>query len=498
MRQAGNRRLESRLEENMDRSMSALLYRRVINAGWLHGVLLFMASLAWVATAVVLSRSAAGAGWKLELGIGAAALAVLWSAVLPLKRRLPALAARLDTLSAGHGLMLALALGVALRIVWVLAVRAAPSSDGLTYLQLAQQLAAGHAYQMGGTLAYWPPGYALFLRALLLVFPPLLAVPVGQVALSAIAIAGVYKLTAHLAGARAAFWSALLFALWPNLVALCATPEKELLVVALLAWAFESAVAPRRGARLLAGLLLGAATLVQPSAMLLVPVAALLVLLRPGERAWQGAALLVLGAALALAPWTARNYQVLHTFKLVSTNGGDNLYRANNPLATGGYTEKGEIDLSGLGELERDRAGKQLALAWMREHPRAFAALGLEKQLRFMGDDATGVYSAFRAQGGARSAALYAALKLGSNLWWLGAWLVLAALVAAGARLGQATFLAWGWLYLFGMHTVFESAGKYHVPMLWVPCILLGVLIDDAARRARGAVPRAVAARAAA
>jgi hypothetical protein len=26
----------------------------------------------------------------------------------------------------------------------------------------------------------------------------------------------------------------------------------------------------------------------------------------------------------------------------------------------------------------------------------------------------------------------------------------------------------WCWLYLFAIHSVFESSGKYHIPMLWV------------------------------
>jgi hypothetical protein len=50
------------------------------------------------------------------------------------------------------------------------------------------------------------------------------------------------------------------------------------------------------------------------------------------------------------------------------------------------------------------------------------------------------------------------------------------------ASLWRATL--WLWLYLFAIHSVFESAGKYHVPVLWVPCVLLAVLLAALPRQA--------------
>jgi hypothetical protein len=210
---------------------------------------------------------------------------------------------------------------------------------------------------------------------------------------------------------------------------------------------------------------------------------AALLLIRRGGRAMLPIALLLLGAALVIAPWTMRNYQVLGGFKLVSTNGGGNFYRANNPLATGGYTPVGAIDLSQMSELDSDRVGKELGIRWIKEHPLPFLGLLVEKELRFMGDDAGGVYATFQGEKENRRQVLYFGLKMASNLWWLAVWAAIAALVIAGARLGQAAFLAWGWIYLFALHSVFESAGKYHVPILWIPCVMLGVLLADPVRR---------------
>jgi hypothetical protein len=153
------------------------------------------------------------------------------------------------------------------------------------------------------------------------------------------------------------------------------------------------------------------------------------------------------------------------------------LYRANNTLATGGYTERGEVDLSHLSELERDRVGRELAIRWIRENPVSFVTLAFEKQVRFMGDDAVGIYSTFRADGEKRDNNLYVPLKLLANGWWLLAWLLLARFILKGHRLPKdVRFLMWGWFYLFTLHSVFESAGKYHVPMIWVLCVALGAL----------------------
>lgn len=43
--------------------------------------------------------------------------------------------------------------------------------------------------------------------------------------------------------------------------------------------------------------------------------------------------------------WTVRNCTIFGTLVIISTNGGDVFYRANNPLATGGFTPIGEKDL---------------------------------------------------------------------------------------------------------------------------------------------------------
>lgn len=449
-------------------------------------LLLLFGVYAWASTSVLLARSVLTLGLGSQLGIALAAmvsmymLARLFSGPMGLWLRLPNLPER-------HALGIALALGVSLRLCWVLAFHPAPASDGLTYLFLAKQVVAGNGLALPGALAFWPPGYAIFLAPFLLASSAIVAVPLSQILLFVVAAIGVYRLTRQLASPTAAALSVFLFALWPNLVAICATPEKEMLSTTLLVWSVIAILSNRAPHIFLGGILLGYAALVQPSTQLLIPAAMLLLLVRWGRSRWFLVPLVLLGAAIVVGPWSARNFAALGEFKLISTNGGDVLYRANNGLATGGYTEAGEVDLSALPELVRDKAGKTLAIAWIREHPARFSALAIEKQILFMGDDAYGIYSTFRAQGGGRDVRMYAVLKLVSNLWWLCAWLAIAILTWQRVALGNVAFLIWGWLYFFGLHSVFESGGKYHVPSLWIMCIILGVLASNkAAQRAIG------------
>lgn len=463
---------------------------------WHRYALCYVSAVAWAATAVLLGRGIASPSVA-EEAMSALLAATAFMALLRLRPYWTPAARRMaEWASARSGLASTLILGVLLRLAWAHVFPSQPSSDGRSYLELARKLAAGEAFETAQTLAYWPPGYAYFLSAFLRVFGAEYAVLFSQLALFLAAAAGVHRLTRMLANRVAANTVALLFALWPNLLAHSDTADKETLVIALLVWAATCVQAGPGPALFCGGLLLGAATLVQPSVQLLIPLLALL-LFRRADRQMRGAvALLVLGAGIALAPWAWRNYQVFGTFKLVSTNGGSNLYRANNPLANGGYTPRGEVDLSRLGEIEQDDTGKRLAAAWIQRHPLAFLRLGIEKQLRFMGDDAGGVASTFRWQGIRRNNSIYFCLKMLANLWWLLVWLLVAALLLDGARLRQSGVLIWGWMYFLALHSVFESAGKYHEPLLWIPCVWLGVLLAQRmAPRREGIAPESRAVR---
>ena len=385
--------------------------------------------------------------------------------------------------------------GLVLRLTWVMFVQASPASDGAVYLQLARQMADGGAYSINGTQAYWPAGYPLFLVPSVWLFgDSRWAWLLPNLVLFVVGVCGVWQLARSVADERAARLAAVLAALWPNLVAMTATPDKENVVVALLPWAVWAVLGAFRGYGgfrqvALAGVLLGVCTLVQPSVQLLLPLlVVLLILTLSTARALKASAALLLGMALVVAPWTLRNYEQFGRFVLVSSNGGDNLYRANNSLAHGGWTPRGEVVVEQPDELERDAAYKALAVQWIRSNPADFLRLMLEKQFRFMGDDAAGVYSSMKVGKGTDSNMLYFLTKSAANLWWLLAWLFLVAALLSPKRADSDAVSAWArmtfwlWIYFFLLHSVFESAGKYHVPVLWVLPVLLGVHLSAQVR----------------
>lgn len=471
---------------------------RWVAGGWLHWLLVFFAGLALFSTPLQMMRLVEAFSEPVRIGIALAFVVVAGAFAFLLHRRLVAFLSWLFSLLSSVRIWQAVILGLILRMLWIAIFPAQPGSDGAVYLGLAERLAQGGAYEVAGTKAYWPAGYALFLAPWVTVLDDArTAYLVSNLFLFVIGALGVASLARFLAGERAARIAALLLALWPNLVSGPGTPEKEVLVLALLPWAtywLLSALncSGRRLCVVGAGLLLGMCTLVQPSLQFLPFVAAILLVgaatqLRLGATQ---AVLLVLGAATVVAPWTYRNFLVFDTPVLVATNGGSNLYRANNPLATGGYTPRGEVDLEALDELAQDREGRRLALHWIQEHPGHFVELMIEKQIRFMGDDAVGVYNTFRVGAAEGSERLYAVFKACVNLWWMLAWLLIGFLAwhnRAGDKRVHWLWLTpiWLWLYLFAIHSVFESAGKYHVPVLWVPCVLLAVLSAGPGRRER-------------
>ena len=193
------------------------------------------------------------------------------------------------------------------------------------------------------------------------------------------------------------------------------------------------------------------------------------------------ALLLSVGFALCVAPWTLRNQRVFGEFVLITTNGGINFYLANDPLAKGGFTPRGEVDLSSYGEVESGRVGFELGRRWVMENPVDSFLLSLRKQILFMGDDSQGVYEALRRRLSSHLG-LYAVPKASCNGFWLAVWLAISlgswALIKDGTHIPlDATLLVLSVAYLYGLHSVFISTGKYHVPLTGVLAILAGIVI---------------------
>ncbi len=261
-------------------------------------------------------------------------------------------------------------------------------TDLTLYPYFAEGIAEGRGYLSLGQhpTAYYPPGYPFFLGALQWVLDRVglgehlvLVAGLVQALLGGLAVAAVVVAGARLGGARVAWCAGVVMALWPNLVIHTSAMLSETLFIALftvtLAALLHVADAERwwSPALVLAGLGLGACTLVRPqSTFLALPAIALAWALTSwGWRTWCArVGALVVGVMVVVAPWTVRNAVVLDGFVPVSTNTGDNLCIGFNPDTTGGfmaapYCETGEFYVQGIAqELRRDSEARALAIDW--------------------------------------------------------------------------------------------------------------------------------------
>jgi 4-amino-4-deoxy-L-arabinose transferase-like glycosyltransferase len=466
-----------------------------VPAGWtlLASRLAFLVFLLVVAEALfsvpkltfdALGRETLGTVAGLLVAAGAVGIGWLWRERAAGLAR--AAAARAAAIPARRWLVLAIAAGLALRLAWALLFPAPFTSDGLSYYKLAVKLANGEAYVTPtGGLAEWPPGYPFLLLAHFLVLGVhSWVVTVVNLLLFAATIPVVWALARRIAGEGVARLAVLLLALWPNLIAMAGVANKEGVIVLLLPLALLLYLAADErtrpwsswGWRLGAGLALGYATLSQPGVMLAVGIFPVWEVLRRTSlvRAAGRFALLLLGMALIIAPWTARNHRVFGQHVLISTNGGSVFYRANNPLATGGYVKHGERRLTVFSELEADAKGYQWGKEWIQENPGAFLRLAVRKQILFLGDDSMGPYESLR-RGLRLSDAPYAAAKLAVNAFWWGIWaLILLALLTRPGwhRRPEVLLLVLAILYFWAIDSVFESGSRHHIPLVGLLAIL--------------------------
>lgn len=461
----------------------------------------------WVWQLLALWAIAATIFLSLELAIGsqsqipwiAAGLAVI--AMLFLKWRLTnhfslALVQRtltgIEVISAPTWYRLIFLIGIGLRVAWLLANGAHLLSDGQTYFGLAGQLLDQGTYRdPRGDLAYWPPGYPLFLIPFYWITNgnPI-AVGIVNLLLYGSTLVVSVLIARRLAGDLAGRVVALLIAVWPNLILMIGIASKELVLALLLPLALLVAYPISEASKskiknwvryITAGTLLGFAMLVQPSFMLL-PVAFFLAEWLSGNsigKATVRAALLMVGMMIVVSPWTMRNIQVLGQVIPVSTNGGDVFYRSNNPLANGGYLAKGEVDLSHLPEIEQNREGYRLGLAWIRDNPLDFVSLGIRKQVLFLGDDAVGAYESMkRGRESSDGNRVYPMVKALCNAFWIALWMaVFFGKLSHEIQPTLLLLLLATFAYPLAIDTVFESGGRHHVPVVVMLAVVTAAVI---------------------
>ena len=407
--------------------------------------------------------------------------------------------------------ILALALG--LRVAFVLAMRANPffddpQSDELFYVDWARAIVRGEpAFEGPFPVA---PLYPWWLALCFRVFGEgLLAPRLLQAVIGTVSVALVHGLARRFFDAATALVAATLAAVYWLLVYYDGALLRDALAgpLSLGAMTLIARADERRtlGAAALAGLALGLAALLRPQVLLLAPPLAAWVLWRGRGAARAALARVVVLAAAAaapIAPVTAYNALVGGDLVLISPEGGQMLWTANNPEAdvasgvvpgTRADFEGHNVDARALAESEAGRPLKPSevsahyrakTLDWWREEPLAGLALLGRKTWLFWTDHEFGTPEEPR----------FFAERFAPFLTWLplgfGALAAFAALgLHASRRDLAAQFPLWGFGLVYAASVVvFLVAARYRLPV--VPVLIVyaaagavGLARDLAARR---------------
>lgn len=211
-------------------------------------------------------------------------------------------------------------------------------------------------------------------------------------------------------GATAGLIAAAIFAFYPEMIFLSQkiVPEGLQIVWILLIVLFGAKYLKQGRKRdiIISGILLGLAILTRESAMVY-PICLLgwfWVRAKRTRRLLVDSLLLLLVTTVTVAPWTARNYLVFDQFIPVRSNFWINVWRGNNPDATG--TARGEdkqpIDRSvnsaymeelqarlTSNEIQREKVYKDYAIRYIRENPIRYAELSVRRLIYFWTVDPT-------------------------------------------------------------------------------------------------------------
>lgn len=323
---------------------------------------------------------------------------VLWTRH-GVRRCLLLVGSRLDRIPAAQFWFIVLAMGVCLRIAWwhVLPADGGGFGDAKANWDLATRLVRDGVYEVNtsfGTFrGLYPPGLALTLVPLIaLLGESRVVVLVANIAFFLFGLCFIYLSCRRLADEPSARMVALLTAVLPNLFMFAARPLKEPLVIAMLsAFTYALLRAQDVGARqsvffwaLGGGLSFSVAVLTQSSLAPLILVVVILdcILLRHSGRMARLSGI-ILGAALVIIPWTARQTIVFHKFVPLTTGSGWSFYTANNPASLGGFTDYTAFfpELLSVPEGDLSAISFRRGLGFVHEQPERFGELVVRRQL---------------------------------------------------------------------------------------------------------------------
>jgi 4-amino-4-deoxy-L-arabinose transferase-like glycosyltransferase len=369
--------------------------------------------------------------------------------------------------------ILILALLMRLAVVFLFFGDYRPIDDALQWHQAAETFLNGRGLIIDEHLkAARVPIPGLYFAAVYAVFGfSVRAVQVANIFLGVCTVWFVYDLVRRIFGTIPARWSAFFTAFYPLLLhhtghLFSETPVLMLIALALwLIWLLRN-----RAAIWFApvGIVLGLVVLTRPNMPLTAILIALWTVIGRRAEGWLqrlAPALVILAMlVMTITPWAVRNYMLLGEFVPLTSQGGYNLWEANNPMADGRGVG-GKVlfipQIEALPEVERGVAYQRLALQFIREDLGRFARLSL-RRLRYFW------HLGYHGEGLAEVAFLAVYLPM-LGLAIIGVWL--------GWRLNRDAVLLFLTvpISLAVVHMVFMPVGRYRLPAELVICMLAGV-----------------------
>lgn len=377
-----------------------------------------------------------------------------------------------------------IAVGLILRVLWVVFTDTALIVDAYSYYVHAKNLVFNGYYGFDGGQpdAFWPPGYPLFLAIFMLIFGETETIlPLSNLVLYLITMAGVVKFAQFNYNDTIAKIAALVLVIWPNYIFLTNTGAKEAVVIALMSWAiycyFNFLHYSKLSHLLLAAVLVGMMVLVQPS-LGVIFVALIITHFLSTRNIISSTALicvLVLGMVLVVSPWTIRNYQLYNAIIPVSTNGGVLFYSNNNNQVTPGYNDPPpSLKIDYPDPVEQSSKGFELGLSWIKENPKEFLYLSYHKGLYYLGNDDPSLWQIFNYRGEGSRTFLYYIANMIINLFWI--WIM--AVILLRIHLGKnkldsfENFVTLSFLGLLMVDMLFEAGTRHHMPLYPLMAIL--------------------------
>ena len=270
------------------------------------------------------------------------------------------------------------------------------------YIQLSGNLVHGPGFSMDGVhlTAMRPPGYPFFLAAITALGGGVIAMRIVQYLLFGATLLLVCRLLPEKNRFGALLVVTGVAMLYPLLFYASATLYPQTLAAFFFILFLNLLLVSPRGflINLTTGLPFGVLMLVVPTfALTLIVTLAVACLLKIIRRT--DAVPILIGAALMVSVWTARNEIIFHRFVPFATNSGTNFLIGNceNTVPWGGagnvdqtgYWQKAR-DLGLNNEFDEDHFYQQEALTWIKEHPTRAFILYLEKTANYFN-----VYNAY-------------------------------------------------------------------------------------------------------